>query len=234
MRHFFKIIIHHFSKYSCVALLLLLSVNELKSQEHPAGLWLGYSLRKPVGKKFSWNNDLQLRFKNNSAFYDYTLVRTGLQYEVNKNFNFTVGLLYGTDNLNGKNLPAWSNEYRIWQDVKYLVGDLKKLQFAQQFRLEQRWFDIRNISHTKETLFTVRYRYRFDLRKQLSEKWKLLAGNELMYQTVKGKTGYNQDRIWAGAAYNFNIKKELQFNLMQILWKTPDQTVLRVSYLVQL
>ena len=234
MNRYLKPIVTSFFKSSFIGLLFLFFANDIKAQDYPIGCWLGYSLRKPVGKKLSWNNDLQLRFKNNSAFYDYTLMRTGLQYEVNKNFSFTAGLLYGTDNLNDKTLPVWHNEYRIYQDAKYLIGDIKKVQVAQQFRLEQRWFDMRNISHTKETLFAVRYRYRFDLRKQLSEKWKIGTGNELMYQYSKGKTIYNQDRIWIGAGYNFNPKKELQFNLMQILWRAPDQTVLRFSYLVQL
>ena len=108
-------------RYLGVCTLVLLSaVKNVHGQERaPAGLWLGYTLRKPVGKKFSWNSDLQLRFSNQNAFYDYTLIRTGLQYELNEHFSTSAGLLYGQDNYKGKSLPAWKNEKRLWQECRY-------------------------------------------------------------------------------------------------------------------
>jgi hypothetical protein len=113
----------------CTLLLLFTVANvHAQAEPSPAGLWLGYTLRKPVGKKFSWNTDLQLRFSNQNAFYDYTLIRTGLQYELNEHFSTSAGLLYGQDNYKGKSLPAWKNEKRLWQECRYFFGKLTALQ----------------------------------------------------------------------------------------------------------
>jgi len=237
MKDILKTVAAKVLKLPCFCLIILLfadGVHAQQTENYPAGLWISYSLRKPVSKKISWNNDIQLRFRNNSAFYDYTLLRSGLQYEVSKKFNFSAGVLYGTDNINGKKIPVWKNEYRLWQDIKYFIGDLSGLHLMLQGRLEERWFDTQESTGNKETLFTTRFRFRTDVRNQFSENWKLMAGNELMYQLVKGRTNFNQYRIWFGGGYNFNIKNELQLQLMQIVLNTPDQTVLRINYLHQL
>lgn len=212
----------------------MIAVNSYsQSDKHPFGIWVSYTMRTPVGKKLSWNNDVQLRFQNTPAFYDYTLVRSGLQYQVDSNLLLTAGVLYGTDNVNEKKLPAWQHEYRLWQDLRYFIGKQSNLHAMLQLRMEERWFDIKHANADNDITYATRLRLRCDIRKPLSEKWKLVAGNELMYQHANAKIRFNQNRIWFGGGYMVGKKSELQVQLMQVIWDAADQTVLRVGYVQQ-
>jgi len=219
----------------CTLLLLFTITNVYAQTEHaPAGLWLGYTLRKPVGKKFSWNNDLQLRFSNQNAFYDYTLIRTGLQYEINEHFSTSAGLLYGLDNYESKSLPTWKNEKRIWQECRYFFGKLTALQVMLQFRLEQRWFITETVDKEEESIFAWRFRHRIDLRKSFKENWRLNVSNELMLQNANHQSVLNQNRLWCGVSRVLSHRNEVSAQLMLISWKAPDATVLRLNFLHQL
>jgi hypothetical protein len=220
----------------CLFLLVGFIVTDLVAQDHyPTGLWLGYTLRKPVAKKLSWNNDIQLRFMNTRAFYDYTLVRTGLQYEANKDFSTTAGILYGQDNYSDKALPVWKNEKRVWEECRYFIGKLTRLQMMLQFRLEERWFAIETQTGNSENEFALRFRHRLDLRRSLSEKWRLVAGDEVMFQSTKKRgANFNQNRTWLGASRIFRNQNELSVQVMQIFWAAPDATILRINFLQQL
>jgi hypothetical protein len=231
---FIKHVIRKLISRAILLLLFAFSFQNIHAQsEHPYGVWLGYQLRKLVGNKFSWNNDLQIRFTNVISTYDYTLVRTALQYDINKNFNATAGILYGQDNFNEKNLPVWKNEKRIFQEGRFLAGDLKNVLFQVILKLEERWFDLKRKDNETEKVFALRSRYRVDFRKSIGNNWRLMASNEYMLQNVNGKSGFNQDRIWAGVSRLIGIN-EIQVQLMQIIWKAPDATVLRVNFLHQL
>ena len=217
-------------------LLLLLTIADIHAQQEPApaGLWLGYTLRKPVGKKFSWNSDLQLRFSNQNAFYDYTLIRTGLQFELNKDFSTSAGLLYGLDNYEGKPLPTWKNEKRLWQESRYLFGNLTALQVMLQFRLEERWFVTETVDKEEQSIFAWRFRHRVDLRKSIKENWRVNVSDELMFQNSQGRSTLNQNRLWCGVSRVLSHRNEVSANLMMISWKAPDATVLRLNFLHQL
>jgi hypothetical protein len=231
---FLKLVIRKLISRATLFLLFAFSWHNIHAQsEHPYGLWLGYQLRKPVGKKFSWNNDLQLRFSNQKAAYDYTLIRTSLQYELNKNFSTTAGALYGLDNYEAKSTPIWMNEKRLFQQCLFTAGSLEKVQLQLTFRLEERWFDVRTKQETDTGTYSWRFRHRIELKRSLGEKWRVMAGDEYMLQHSNGKSSFNQNRVWAGAGRIFN-RNELQVQLMQIIWKAPDATVLRISFIHQL
>jgi hypothetical protein len=101
------------------------------------------------------------------------------------------------------------------------------------FRLEERWFDVRTREATDTATFAWRFRHRIDVRKSLGEKWRVMAGDEYMLQSMNGKSSFNQNRVWAGIGRIFG-SNELQAQLMQIIWKAPDATVLRISFIHQL
>lgn len=232
-----RLVNHRILRYLgfCTLLLLFTVANaHAQTERAPAGLWLGYTLRTPVGKKFSWNNDLQLRFSNQNAFYDYTLIRTGLQYELNEHFSTSAGLLYGQDNYKGKSLPAWKNEKRLWQECRYFFGKLTALQAILQFRLEERWFITETATNGEESVFAWRFRHRIDLRKSFKENWRINVSDELMFQNSQGKSTFNQNRLWCGVGRLLSHRNEISANLMLISWKAPDVTVLRINFLHQL
>ncbi|MES2649061.1 MAG: DUF2490 domain-containing protein [Bacteroidota bacterium] len=217
-------------------LLLLFTITGVEAQEErvPAGLWFGYILRKPVGKKFRWNSDLQLRFSNKNAFYDYTLIRTGLQYEMNERFSTSAGLLYGMDNYEAKPLPAWKNEKRLWQECRYIFGKLTSLQTMLQLRLEERWFVNKTMNEGETSVFAFRSRYRVDFRKSFKENWRWNISDEVMFQNSQGRSTFNQNRISGGISRVLSHRNEVSAQLMLITWKAPDATIFRINFLHQL
>lgn len=222
-------------RLTLILVLLFTASLSIKAQTdgHPYGLWLGYTIRTPVGKKISWNSDLQLRFSNGISTYDYTLVRTAMQFEVSKHFNASAGVLYGKDNYSDKNLPVWKNEKRVFQEGRFLAGDFKKVLFQVILKLEERWFDVERKDGGTDNIFALRSRYRVDLRKSIGNNWHLMFSNEYMLQNVNGKTRFNQNRIWIGVSRLFG-PNEIQAQLMQIIWNAPDETVLRINFIHQL
>lgn len=199
--------------------------------KYQAGFWINYQLRKAYGKKVNWVNELQLSFQNTGALYDNGNIRTGIQYEINKHLSVSGFVLFGADNLNQKQFPVWRREIRPFQDIRYLIGNLKKIQLVQLIRLEERFSTIAMDTGKNEQRFAVRFRYRAELRKAFNEKWKAYAGNEVMYQHANNLTKFNQYRAWLGAGFNINPNHELQVHVMQVVvLKAKDPTIFRLIY----
>ena len=117
-----------------------------------------------------------------------------------------------------------SDELRLWEELKH-EWKIKKWQVVNQFRTEQRhWTDQQGLA------FRFRYRLAADL--SIGEKWKVLAGNELMWQTSKTRQNWDQYRAWVGGEYAFNTKNQVQLVLMK-WWQFNNDTrqpVVRINF----
>ena len=103
---------------------------------------------------------------------------------------------------------------------------LSKWQLINQFRTEQRhWI--------KQNGVAFRFRYRLAAEYGIGEKWKALMGNELMWQSSKGRKDWDQYRVWLGSEYAFNKNNQLQLLLMN--WRQFSlqnwQPVVRINFI---
>jgi hypothetical protein len=216
-------------------MLLLLSLNAISQQPNfwhrgGFGLWLATQKRVPIGKRLIWQSDVQLRFRNYSSVYDYTLLRTGMLFQMKKGMHVGGGFVYGLNNPLTNSKIVWAQEFRLWEEFRKNFVFKQGWTVGGQLRLEQRWFENQLPNGGYDDAFAWRTRFRADVRKALGSHWRLLGGDELMYHTLKDKTLFNQNRIWLGAGYALDWG-EFQLLLMQIIVDTDDLTVLRLNFL---
>jgi hypothetical protein len=223
-------------KYLAAVLPLFFSLNAICQQPNfwhrgGFGVWLGVQKKVPVGKRFIWQSDVQLRFRNYSSVYDYTLMRTGMQFQMKKGMYVGGGLVYGLNNPLSNSKIVWAQEFRTFEEFRKNFSFQHDWTLGGQLRLEQRWFENQLPNGGGyDNAFAWRTRFRADVRKAFGPHWRLLAGDELMYHTVKEKTLFNQNRVWLGAGYALKWG-EFQLALMQIIVDADDLTVLRLNFL---
>ena len=83
------------------------------------------------------------------------------------------------------------NEKRLFQQCLFVAGSLEKVQLQLMFRIEERWFDVRTKEETDTGTYSWRFRHRIDFKKSLGEKWRVMAGDEYMLQSMNKKNSFN-------------------------------------------
>jgi hypothetical protein len=58
------------------------------------------------------------------------LLRTSLQFDLNKNFSTAAGILYGMDNYEAKTAPVWMIEKRLFQQCFLYRRETGKITIA--------------------------------------------------------------------------------------------------------
>jgi hypothetical protein len=152
-------------------------------------------------------------------------IRTGAHYYFSKQWSTAIGGAWfhqQQETSVGKKIVT--DELRLWEELKH-EWKLNKWQLINQFRTEQRHW-------TNQDGITFRFRYRLAADLVLGEKWKGLAGNELMWQTSKTRQNWDQYRAWLGGEYAFNSRKQVQLVLMN-WWQFSSHThqpVVRLNF----
>ncbi len=155
--------------------------------------------------RFKWWLEGQGRFGNDSSRFAQGIIRPGVGYELNKKTSVWLG--YGwfpTSRPFALRTPF--NEHRIWQQLlwnnTYSFGTI-----TSRTRTEQRFFDIQGSSDVGH-----RFRQMFKISvpmPSISPKVSFVAFEEFFINLtpthdIGVKSGFNQNRIFAGVAYKFN------------------------------
>jgi hypothetical protein len=200
-------------------------INAQQKNSNRMSWWPAYYLRYGVNKRWTINSDMQVRNFAKDPVLGLLAIRSGAHYRINDQWSVAVGAAW----FHQRQLDATSkkiaiDELRLWEELRH-EAKLKKWQLVNQFRTEQRHF-------TNLEGIAYRFRYRLAADFSVSEKWKVLAGNELMWQSSKTRHNWDQYRIWTGGEYSFNEKKQLQLILMNWWQFNSDihQPVIRVNF----
>jgi len=187
--------------------------------------WPAYYLKYSINKKWAVNSDLQARNFTKDPVLGLVAIRTGVYYYFNKQWSTAIGGAWFHQRLHAiSNKNVVTDELRLWEEVKH-EGKLKKWLFVNQFRTEQRHF-------TDQGGLAFRFRYKLTADLLLGKKWKGLAGNEVMWQTSKRRSNWDQYRAWLGSEYAFNSKNQVQVIMMH-WWQFNSQTnqpVVRINF----
>lgn len=174
--------------------------------QNGTGSWNVANVKVNLDKKWLVFGELQLR---SNGFYEqfyYTEYKTGVQYQLDKNFTLLLGLgNYDTYNPTGNfKSPMVNDETRIWQQLT-MTQFLDRLIFEHRYRVEQRFV---------YAGYRNRFRYRLNCtvplnNKKLSPKTLYVyAYNELFF-TNKGSY-FERNRVTAGAGYQFTKELTVQ------------------------
>lgn len=187
--------------------------------------WPAYYLKYSINKKWIINTDIQGRNFAKQPVLGLLAIRTGAHYYFSKQWSTAVGGAWfhqQQEASGGKKIV--SDELRLWEELKH-EWKLNRWQVINQFRTEQRHW-------TNQEGLAFRFRYKLAADLLLGEKWKALAGNELMWQSSKTRENWDQYRAWAGGEYAFNPGKQVQLILMN-WWQFNNHTqqpVIRINF----
>ena len=187
--------------------------------------WPAYYLKYAINEKWAVNSDLQGRNFTKQPVLGLVAIRTGVHYYFSKQWSTAIGVAWFHQRLHSiSNKNVVTDELRLWEELKHECK-LNKWQLVNQFRTEQRHFI------NRENL-AFRFRYKLTADLLLGEKWKGMAGNELMWQTSEVRDNWDQYRVWLGGEYAFNSKNQVQLLLMH-WWQFSSHTsqpVVRINF----
>ncbi|RYD71901.1 MAG: DUF2490 domain-containing protein, partial [Sphingobacteriales bacterium] len=100
--------------------------------------WLATFNTVKVGKKTSIHSDFQWRSADELKYTQTLLLRTGLNYHLNKKTTITAGYAFIHNYRNMGGVDGYVPEHRIWEQFIY-SHKLNKVSISHRFRLEQRF-----------------------------------------------------------------------------------------------
>jgi hypothetical protein len=189
-------------------------------------LWPAYYLKYVINNKWTLNTDIQARNFAKEPVLGLIAIRTGIHYNINKQWSAAVGGAWFNQRLlTASKQKLVTNELRLWEEIKH-EAKLNNWQLINQFRTEQRHW----INHDG---MAFRFRYKLAGEYGFCEKWKAMIGNELMWQSHKARKNWDQYRAWLGGEYAFNKKNQVQLLLMN-WWQFSTHThqpVVRINFI---
>jgi hypothetical protein len=196
-------------------------------QPPESSAWLGLQLPVSFNAKWTWHNDAGYRTLGfNYSAYQY-LYRTGARYHFNKDWNTAGGLALFFTRSTLEKVDDIVPEFRGWQELAWNKGIGAKFSIQNRLRVEERWFAAtKNIA----AYYASRYRYRVSVTRMLTGKWSLQLADEYMRQSVKGKLGFNQNRVAVSTIYAISATTQLQGGYMWTLWPAASQHNLTMTF----
>jgi hypothetical protein len=202
-------------------------------------VWTAYSNQTRFGEKWGIWFDAQLRTKED-FFEDFSvsIFRPGITYYVNDALKLTAGYAYVTQ-YPQDNFIVSRPEHRPWQQVQWHTK-YGRNRVMQYLRLEERFR--KKVSPdsvlTGGNNFNYRARYNFlwqiplsagELKKGdfsliLNDEIHVAFGKEVVYNY------FDQNRFFAGLAYNLNAKDNLQFGYMNVFQQLASGNRYRTTH----
>ena len=191
-------------------LLLILAIsffsNDSLAQQDEWGNWIMYFGTNKVADDWSIHSEVQYRNHTIAPInIEQLLLRTGVNYHINKNAVLTLGYGYiGSYDYKSDPKAPESRENRMFQQL-ILTNKLSRLKFEHRYRLEQRWVNGN---------FKNRIRYRLmaflPLNKPTITKGTVFLGiyDEIFVNTTK--TFFDRNRFYTAVGYQINKMAQVQ------------------------
>ena len=171
----------------------------------PWGTWLIGTAQLPGGPSH-WGGFLEVQARSNGLLnqYFYNELKGGVSYDLDKNFTVTLaGGRYATYDYKELSAGPLTLEKRLWQQL-VINQYLSRLKFEHRYRIEQRWFDLRDGS----SQFRNRIRYRLNAflpinNTTITPKTAFLSVYDEIFINPKGPA-FERNRVYAGVGYQLD------------------------------
>lgn len=196
-------------------LLAMLSNSSVaQEQQDELGNWLMYFGTNRITDDWSIHSEVQYRNHTVGPNIEQLLLRTGLNYHLQKNAILTAGYGYipSHDYEDDQKSPS-STEHRLFQQL-ILINKISRLKFEHRYRYEQRWVD-----NGTDTDFKTRLRYRLmvflPLNKPTITKGTIFLGvyDEIFVNTKQ--TFFDRNRFYAALGYQFSKTTQAQVGYLR-------------------
>ncbi|MBI2730551.1 MAG: DUF2490 domain-containing protein [Sphingobacteriales bacterium] len=134
----------------------------LGAQQHQFSGWVSTFKTIKLDKKHSIHIDAQLRSNDKWIHMQSLLLRTGVNFHVNKHLTLTVGYAFINNRTVKSTVSRYFSEHRLWQQI-ILVQPIKNISLQHRFRYEERFIPRVILTNNKlvkdGSLFATRLRY---------------------------------------------------------------------------
>jgi hypothetical protein len=172
------------------------------------GAWLNLTAEGSIAGKLRWYMELQPRFQEEGREFSQYLVRPGIHYRLTD--KLTIGGGYGY--IRTRTDQGYSDEDRIWQQAIYNTSWKNNVALSSRTRLEQRFLDDDND-------MGWRFRQLLRISRPLSAWPSIPSISPVLWNEVfvglnntdwGAKTGFDQNRLFAGFAWQATPKARLE------------------------
>ncbi len=192
--------------------------------------WYSYFGEHSLGGRWSLWTDVHVRREGLGATWQQLLIRPGLTYRLNDRARLGAGYGYIVTHQYGDDpIPARFPEHRVWQQL-VLTHDAGRVQFAQRYRMEQRWLGVMDTSARPRggddrvrdwrRLSRVRYQLRATLPLRTGPVGPYATAFNEAFVAV-GRSGranvFDQNRAFAGLGWRFTARWRAEAGFMQQL-----------------
>lgn len=193
-------------------LLINFFANAQQPGENETGAWFMYFGTNKIAERFSIHTEAQFRYYETASNFNQLLLRTGLNYHINKDAIATFGYGYiDTDpTFAGSLKEANAIEHRIFEQF-ILKNKVWEFQFEHRYRLEQRFISQTDILSDPEIDLgrtEHRARYRIQVTLPLTDTFFLNFYDELFINLQDNLFG--QNRLYGAIGAHITDNSSLQ------------------------
>jgi len=151
-------------------------------------------------ENWSWNIDINQRFRDEGARADQFFIRSSVSYHINPKTNVGIGFDHVVNHPAGKEA---SDENRLWQQFAYKFDSIYGINFSSRSRLEQRWRE-----NGDDTSYRFRQMIRASMPLSIYPKLTVVAFDELFINLNNTDwnvdRGNDQNRAFLGVSWAFS------------------------------
>jgi hypothetical protein len=206
-------------------MLLLCAPVQLGAQqtgEEELGAWYMYFGMNRLAERWSLHTEAQWRFYEVDRNFNQLLLRTGINYHIDKNAIATLGYAYidtdptFEDNLT-QGVPFAGNqisENRIFQQF-IMTNKVWEFNFEHRYRLEQRFINNQGENDTRH-----RARYRLQLTLPLTDTFFINFYDEIFINLQDDL--FDQNRLYAALGVRITENSSIQIGYLKNHFRTTD------------
>ncbi|WP_298486966.1 DUF2490 domain-containing protein [uncultured Maribacter sp.] len=204
-----------FKKGITILLMLAFFVNYAQEQEDLLGSWFIISGSNKISNKFSIPTLSILRHYKLISNYEFAFFRTGLTYEVKKNFQTTIGVAYlDSEAYIGNEFGGHTKQIWVYEELVF-KSKYKNALISNRIRLESRWID-----KVGESFVNNRIRYRLQAKIPLNNTLYFKIFNE--YFVNLKAPHFNQNRFFIGLGHNVTRSVKVDIGYMKNTFKKSN------------
>ncbi|MCY7292446.1 MAG: DUF2490 domain-containing protein [Ferruginibacter sp.] len=199
--------------------------------------WYVYTGTFKLNKKWAVHTEYQWRRDNVVTDWQQSLLRTGINYQVNTKLSLRAGYAwietynYGDIPING--FGKQFTEHRAFQ-MATINDKIDKVELSHRFMLEQRWIGrYANASLTKEDEYFFVNRFRYMYRMQIPLKGKTIADKTpyaAIYDEIflgfgknVNENVFDQNRLGLLLGYRFSAKVRIEGGFLSQIVQLPRE-----------
>lgn len=183
--------------------------------EEELGAWYMYFGMNRFAERWSLHTEAQWRFYEWDRNFNQLLLRTGINYHIDKKAIATLGYAYiDTDptfeDIPPQDVPFAGNqisENRIFEQF-ILMNQVSELRFEHRYRMEQRFINYRGVNDTRH-----RARYRLQLTLPLTDTFFINVYDEI-FLNLQDEI-FDQNRLYAALGVRITENSSIQIGYLK-------------------